>query len=450
MQNIKPVISNGKLRIGWGQTGNQSMKGYLWGASINKMETGLGIAYRPSNIANPYLQWETQTQTNLGLDLALLDNRIELTVDVYKKLSEDMLMQVDLPSYMGSKGNTSSALAAPWGNIGKLENKGLEISLTTHNIKNKHFQWDTETQITFNKNKLLGMTGTSATSIEGYGQWIDVVSHTEVGQPLYNFYGYNVIGVYQDKADILNSAVPDRAPADGKTWNRTTTTFVGDLKYEDVNKDKVIDEKDRINLGSPMPIFTFGFNNTFHYKNFDLNIFLNGSYGNKILNYSAINLSGMNSLWNNQLAIVTERAKLMEINTAQVYPYTNSTGKPVYNWFDDIDNVKVSNPGTLVPRAITNDPNNNMRMSSRYIEDGSYLRIKNISLGYNFDKNKLESLHLESLRIYANIQNLYTLTNYTGFDPEVGASTTSPNVYGSDNGRYPSPQVYTFGINLSF
>lgn len=457
MEDLRSVINNGKLRIGWGQTGNQSMNGYLWGASINKMETGLGIAYRPSNIANPYLQWETQTQTNLGLDLGLLENRIELTVDLYKKVSANMLMQVDLPSYMGSKGNSSSALAAPWGNIGKLENRGLEIALTTHNIKSKSFQWDTETQISFNKNKLLGMTGTSATAIEGYGQWMDVVSHTEVGQPLYNFYGYKVVGIYQDKADLenytnsLGNKVTPKSPATStKPYSRTNTTYVGDLKYEDVNLDGRIDENDRTNLGSPMPIFTFGFNNTFHYKNFDLNVFINGSYGNKILNYSAINLSNMKSMWNNQLSLVADRARLTQINTAQVYPYTNSTGVLVSNWFDDIDNVKVSNSGANIPRAIQNDPNGNADISSRYIEDGSYVRLKNISLGYNFEKKLLKPLHLESLRIYANIQNLYTLTKYTGFDPEVGTSTTSPNVYGSDNGRYPSPQVYTFGLNLSF
>jgi len=374
MDDLKSVLSNGKLRLGWGQTGNQFIGDYLWGAKISKMSTGLGTAYRPTNIANPYIKWETQEQTNLGLDLGFLDNRIELTVDAYKKNSKNMLMQIDLPSYMGTDGNASSALSAPWGNIGSLENRGLEFALTTHNIKSKNFQWDTETQISFNKNKLLGLTGTSATSIEGYGQWTDVVSHTEVGQSLYNFYGYKVIGVYKDKADILNSATPDHAPADGKSWSRTNTTYVGDLKYEDINKDGKIDENDRTNLGSPMPIFTFGFNNTVHYKNFDLTVFINGSYGNKVLNYSSINLTSMTSLWNNQLSSVTDRARLTEINTAQVYPYVNSTGKSVSNWYDDIDNVKVANPNTSVPRAIQNDPNNNTRISSRYIEDGSYLR----------------------------------------------------------------------------
>ncbi|MBP1676378.1 MAG: TonB-dependent receptor plug [Bacteroidetes bacterium] len=450
MADFKPVISNAKLRLGWGQTGNQAIDGYRWGASISSMETGLGAGYRQSNIANPYIKWETQEQVNLGLDLALLDNRIELNVDAYRKISKDMLMQMDLPSYMGTDGNVSSALAAPWGNYGSIENKGLEFSLNTHNIKTADFQWDSELQVSFNKNKLLALDGTSSTSIEGYGQWTDVVSHTVVGQSLYNFYGYVVEGIYQDKEDIENSATPDHNPTDGVSYSRTNTVYPGDIKYKDVDGNGYIDENDRTNLGSPLPKFTFGLNNTIRYKNFDLNIFVNGSYGNKVLNYSSINLTSMETLWNNQLAVVTERARLTQIDASISYPRTNSTGTIVYNWYDDIDNVKVANSGAKLPRAIQNDPNDNARISSRYIEDGSYLRIKNIALGYNFNKKLLKPLHLETLRIYANIQNLYTLTKYSGFDPEIGSSTASSNVMGLDNGRYPSPQVYSFGLNLSF
>ena len=456
MEFVKPAISNLKIRAGWGQTGNQNIGGYRWGSAISIMETGLGLGYRQSNIANPYIQWETQEQANLGLDIALLDNRIELTVDAYDKVSKNMLMAMQLPSYMGTRGNVSSALAAPWGNYGTIDNKGVEFSITTHNFKGK-FQWDTDLQLTVNKNKLVALDGTPNAAIEGYGQWSDPVSRTEIGQSLYNFYGYKVIGVFQDKADILNSPSQEKNPVDGKSFSRTNSVFPGDLKFADVSgpkgiPDGKIDAYDRTNIGSPMPLFTFGFNNTLHYKNFDFTVFINGSVGNKVLNYSAINLSNMKSSWNNQLALVTNRARLIEINPAITYPYVNSTGVSVNNWFDDIDNVKVANSGTLVPRAIQNDPNNNSRTSDRYIEDGSYLRIKNISLGYNFEKKALKSLHLTSLRIYTNIQNLYTLTNYTGFDPEIGASTASSSggVYGLDNGRYPSPQVYSVGLNLSF
>jgi hypothetical protein len=282
-----------------------------------------------------------------------------------------------------------------------------------------------------------------------------VVSRTKVGESLYNFYGYKVAGIYKDLADIKNWATPEKYPTDGKSFSRTNTVYPGDLKFEDLSgpdgkPDGIINDYDRTNIGSPLPKFTFGFNNTFNYKNFDLTVFINGSYGNKVLNYMSRNLTNMKSLWNNQLASVTDRAILEQVDGSLTYPRVNSTGETVNNWFDDIDNVKVKNPNTKTPRAIQNDPNDNNRLSDRFIEDGSYLRIKNIVFGYTFDKKMLRKIKLESLRVYANVQNLYTLTKYKGFDPEIGVSTASINVYGLDNGRYPSPQIYTFGLNISF
>jgi len=449
--SIIDQVSNAKLRIGWGQTGNQNIAAYSWGAAISKMETGLGQGYRQSNIANPYIQWETQEQVNLGLDLTFLDKRFDLVVDMYDKVSKNMLMPLQLPSYMGTRGNVSSALGAPNGNYGTIQNKGLEITLTSHNYTTKDFSWDTDLQLSFNQNKLVALDGTDNAAIEGYGQWTDVVSRTEIGQPLYNFYGYVTDGIYQDLADIQNSPA---VRGDGK-YSRTGTVYPGDIKFKDISgpngiPDNKIDEYDRTNIGSPMPKFTFGFNNTIRYKNFDLNIFMSGSYGNKVYNYMAMNLSNQKSIWNNQLAVVNNRAKLEVIDGSIVYPYVNSTGETINNWFDDIDNVRVSNPGTKTPRAIQQDPNGNTRISDRYIEDGSYLRIKNIALGYTLPNAILKKCHIQTLRVYANIQNLYTLTKYTGFDPEIGVSTASTNVYGLDNGRYPSPQVYSFGVNLTF
>ena len=189
--------------------------------------------------------------------------------------------------------------------------------------------------------------------------------------------------------------------------------------------------------------------NTFNYKNFDLSVFINGTYGNKVYNYMAMNLSSMTSIWDNQLKVVTERTLLEPINATKTYPAVIN-GVTVYNWFEDITNVKVSNPSATVPRAIANDPNDNNRISDRYIEDGSYLRIKNITFGYSLPAKISRQWKVDNIRVYANIQNLYTFSKYTGYDPEIGASTASSNVYGLDNGRYPSPQVYSFGINLSF
>ena len=446
------ILSDGKLRIGWGQTGNSNIGGYRWGASITRMPSGLGLGYRQSNIANPYIQWETKEQWNLGLDLSFLQNRIGLVVDLYDKTSKDMLMQLQLPSYMGTRGNVSSALSAPYGNYGTINNKGFEFTITTHNLTGR-LTWDTQFQMSFNKNKLVALDGTDSGHIEGYGQWSDVVTITNIGEPLYNFYGYKVAGVYKDFEDINNSPKPAKYPTNG-VFNRANTVWPGDLKYEDISgpdgkPDGIIDTYDRTNIGSPMPKFTFGMTNTFKYQNLDLSIFINGSYGNKIFNYMDMNLSGMTSIWNNQLEKVTKRAQLEPIDANKAYP-VNVNGVTVNNWYEDVTNVEVSNIGATIPRAIANDPNDNNRISDRYIEDGSYLRIKNITLGYTIPAHITRKLLIENMRVYTNIQNLYTFTKYTGYDPEIGASTSNANVYGLDNGRYPSPQNYTVGLNITF
>jgi TonB-linked SusC/RagA family outer membrane protein len=441
---LKQVISNGKLRFGWGQTGNSNIGAYAWGSSISRMPSALGMGFRPANIPNTGIRWESQNQYNLGLDLSFLDERINLTVDAYYKRSDDMLMSMQLPSYMGTQGNGSSALAAPKGNYGSIENKGLEITLDTHPVTGKFFTWDSNFQISFNRNKLLSLTDTENASLIGYGQWSDVVCVSEIGKPLYNFYGYKVIGVYKDLEDIQNSPRPAAYPVDG-VFSRANTVWVGDLKFDDVSGDDQITVADRTDIGSPLPKFTFGWTNTFHFGNMDLSVFLNGSYGNKVLNYNAITLSGMKNAWVNQTVSVFDRARLVPIDTEKTYPDGGA-------WYDDITNVKVANPGAVIPRTTFNDPNDNDAISSRYVEDGSYIRVKNITLGYTFPRTLLQKVHIENVRAYVNIQNLYTFTKYTGYDPEVGASTqdSSGLTYGIDNGRYPSPTLYSFGLNFTF
>lgn len=452
MEPLHNIISNGKLRFGWGQTGNSNIGGYKWGSSISKMETGLGAGYRQANIANTGIKWEKQEQWNLGLDLGLLKDRINLVVDLYSKTSSDMLMPLQLPSYMGTSGNTSSALAAPWGNYGKITNKGLEITVNAHPIRTRDFAWDSDFEISWNKNKLVALKGTASAAILGYGMWTDVVSKSDVGSSLYNFYGYVCDGVYKDLADLQMSPKPTAYPANGK-FNRSNTVFIGDIKYKDLNHDGVIDEKDRTYIGSPMPKYTFGWTNTFHYKDFDLSIFVNGSVGNKVFNYLNRKLSHMNSPWENQITDVNNHAVLAAIDANKSYSsgWTGNNASTAYHWYDDVDNISVTSSGSM-PRAVIGDPNENNRISDRYVENGSYLRIKNITFGYTFPKKLLTPMHLENLRLYVNIQNLCTITGYKGYDPEVGASTADSNgyVYGLDNGRYPSPTVYSFGLNLAF
>ena len=450
MKDIK-WLSNGKLRLGWGQTGNSNIGGYKWGSAMSVMETGLGLSYRPANLKNLDIKWETQEQINIGLDLGFFNGRIALVLDWYKKTSKDMLMQLTLPSIMGTSGNGSSALAAPYGNYGDIENTGFEIALNTRPVETKDFTWSSDVQFSFNKNKLKSLSG--STALTGYGQWTDVVTRSVPGESLYNFYGYEVEGVYQSFEDIINSPVntlqqnnPIITNADGtKSWstdptkyNPKNTTYVGDLKYKDVNGDGIIDENDKTNIGSPLPDFTFGWNNTFVYKNFDLNIFINGSVGNKVGNYMKMKLTHMNSPWSNQLVDVKDRTRLMPKNG-------------VYSdyWYNDISNV-VTTGVSDIPRAAINDPNDNDAWSSRYIENGSYVRLKAITLGYTFDTKLIKKLGLTNLRLTLNATNLLTITGYDGYDPEIGVSTASNNVYGLDNGRYPSPTSFTFGMNVSF
>ncbi len=442
-------LDNGKIRVGWGQTGNANIGGGAWESGMSKMPTGLGDSQRPANISNTGIHWEKQVQTNIGFDLNFLKNRINLTVDLYKKVSSDMLMSLTLPSYMGTQGNGSSALAAPKGNFGTIENKGLEITLDTHPIDKKNFSWDSNFQISFNRNKLVALDGSANAQLVGYGQWSDIVSVTEIGQSLYNFYGYVVEGVYESLEDIQNSPKAEKYPADG-VFNRTTTVWVGDIKYKDVNGDNVINEHDQTNIGSPLPKFTFGWTNTFRYKNVDLTVFLNGTYGNKVLNYNMMGqgyngLVHMNSTWTNQHVSIQDRARLVAVDPEKTYADGSM-------WYDDITNVKVANTGTKTPRPSIQDPNDNDRLSTRYIEDGSYLRVKNITLGYTFPKTVLQKVKIDNVRVYMNIQNLYTFTKYTGFDPEVGASTqdSSGLTFGVDNGRYPSPMTCSFGLNITF
>ena len=455
MKSIK-WLSNGKLRIGWGQTGNSNIGGYKWGSAMSTMDTALGTSFRPANLKNLDIKWETQEQWNVGLDLGFFNSRVNLTVDWYKKMSKDMLMQLNLPSIMGTSGNASSALAAPYGNYGDIENTGLEIALNTHPIVTKDFDWSSDVTISINKNKLKSLSG--STALLGKGQWSDVVSRSAPGESLYNFYGYVVEGVYKDYNDIISSPVQTlqknnpisvTTDADGtkhyawiddpSKFSRSNTTYVGDLKYKDINGDGIIDENDKTNIGSPLPKWTFGWNNTFRYKNFDLNIFINGSVGAKVANYLNMKMTHMNSPWSNQLKDVNKRVHLVAKDG-------NQTG----NWYDNISNLTVDNPNSMYPRASINDPNDNDAFSDRYIEDGSYLRLKSMALGYTFDQKLIQKIGLTNLRLTLTASNLFTITGYSGYDPEVGLSTQSANVYGLDFGRYPSPTTVTFGLNLSF
>lgn len=443
---ISSVVNDLNLRVGWGQTGNSGIPGYAYGASLSTMATNLGLGFRVTNHANPKVTWETNEQVNLGLDVGFLESRVQLTVDVYQKVVKNLLNRYPLPAYMGSLGNSAIILQAPWVNSGKLENKGLEIVLKTVNTRGA-VQWNTDFNVSFNRNKLIDLGIPNAT-LDGFtgGAGNILVTRTSNGMPLGEFYGYKVVGIFQNKEDILNSPVQwNPAEVDGSgnpILSRTGSVWPGDLKFADIDGNDTIDVRDRTYLGSPLPKFTFGFNNTVRYKNFDLEVFLVGSYGNKIYNFNKqgefSGLADMRSLFVNQLQEVTGRTKLTPVTEA------------VPNWFDDINNVQVANPGSSIPRASLTDPNRNTRVSDRYLEDGSYIRIRSITLGYNIPAAVAQKIKFASIRVYTRVQNAFTITNYSGFDPEVGQDTWNPNVSGMDNGRYPSPRVFTVGVNATF
>jgi TonB-linked SusC/RagA family outer membrane protein len=448
LEPITSVVSDLKLRASWGRTGNQGTQGgYRYGETLSTLPTNLGLGFRYSNYGNPEFTWETSEQIDIGLDAAFLSNRITVSFDYYKKDVTNLILQMQLPGYMGTIGNEAVSRAAPWGNFGELENKGFDIAVNSKNLTGK-FQWETDINFSRNENTLKDLGVPDAFLSGNIGASGNVlVSRTQNGQPLGNFYGYQVAGVFQDKADILNSPVQwdpvNDVDVDGNpVLTRDGTVWPGDLKFADIDKNDTIDIRDRVDLGSPLPKFSFGFNNTFKYAGFELGIFLVGVYGNKIFNAlknpNGAGLSDMRSAWNNQLEEVTGRAKLEPVSDA------------TDGWWDDIDNVRVSNPGTSTPRATFSDPNENTRVSDRYIEDGSYLRIRNITLGYNFPAKLTSRIKASNLRVYVQVQNAYTFTKYSGFDPEVGQDTWDKNLFGVDNGRYPSPRMYTAGLNVTF
>lgn len=431
-------LSNLKLRLGWGIVGNQSADNYAYGVTMTSAPTIWGTGFHASNYPNDKLKWEETKAYNVGLDLNLFDNRVEFIFDTYFKDTDNLLMRASLPSYV------SGVIQSPWVNAGAMKNRGAEFTLNTVNISTKDFVWRSGLTISFNKNEITKLyTETSGISGTIDGQ---TITYSVVGEPVGQYYGYNVIGMFTNESDFYQKDADgkflldkhgDRIPvalpedlqiAEDEVW-------VGDYIFEDLNKDGVIDEQDRTFLGNPEPKFSYGFNNTFTYKGFDLNIFINGVYGNKLVNLLRQDFTDPMQV-SNHLKETTDLARVELIDP---------------DGPNEIWNVYVSNAATAqVQRLTTADANNNSRMSSRFVEDGSYLRIKNISLGYTFPQKWTRKWHIENLRLYMNVQNAFTFTNYKGYDPEVGAYNYNVLLRGVDYARYPSQRIYTFGLNLSF
>jgi len=425
------TISNLKLRLGYGKVGNSNIGTYKYGSTMTAVTSPMGTYYYMTNISNSDLKWEASKQYNIGIDLGLFDNRINLTADVYQKETEDLLMQVSIPSYLG--GEEYNDIQSPFVNIGKTRNRGVDLSLNTVNIENPNFTWTSNLIVSVNRNKVKALNEDSQViygNLDWYSEF-QTATAIMVGQPMGVFYGYKVDRLFTDEEDILDSPVQVDDPANPgqNLFNQKTGVYVGDIKFQDLTKDGVIDDNDQTVIGDPNPDFTFGFSNTLSYKSIDLTIGLTGAVGGDILNFTRVRTEGMRSIWDNQAKAVTNRAQVA----------TDAGGKPY-----------LANPGTDVPRPATNDFNRNTRMSDRWIEDGDYLRIQNITLSYNFPKKLTNKLKLQNMKVYTTLQNLYTWTDYSGFDPEIGAYNQSALMQNVDMGRYPSPRMYTFGVNIGF
>lgn len=433
------AINSLKLRLGWGKVGNQWAGSYAYGVTMSSVASIWGTGFYGGNYPNRELKWEETNSFNIGIDLTLFNNRIEFIADAYYKKTDNLLMQASLPTYV------SALISAPWVNAGAMVNKGFEFTLNTKNIQTDDFTWNLGLTFSLNRNEVTKLYSESS-AISGING-VETLTYTTVGEPVGQFYGYKVIGMFKEEGDFYKKGADGNFLLD-EAGNRIQVAipkdqvisksgiWVGDYIYDDLNDDGVIDEKDRTYIGNPAPKFTFGFNNSFSYKGFDLNIFLNGSVGNKAINL--IRRTFTNPMRNSNL--------LKEAtNIAQIAMHDPELGDEV------LSNVYIANSDAAsVQRITTSSANDNNRISDRFVEDASYLRIKNISLGYTFPHKWLRHLQIENLRLYVNIQNLCTITGYNGYDPEIGALNYNVLLRGVDDARYPSQRIYTFGLNFNF
>lgn len=446
MKPMRNTINNLKLRVSYGLVGNSNVSDFAYQTMFNNLVSQWGTSYQTANMPNRDLTWERTKSWNLGVDLGLFKNRVEFIFDVYRKKVDDLLLQLSLPGYLGTQNNGSTS--SMWANIGAMENRGFEFTLNTVNISKRDLSWRSNIVFNYNKNKVVKMNLANAyidKVLSGY-----VVTRTTVGKPISQFYGMQIIGRIDSAGDYLSdngdgtSTVIKATPTyrKGQIVSNTDTqlannSYIGDFLFKDVNSDGLIDEKDCIFLGNPMPKFTMGFNSTLKWKDFDFSLSMYGSYGNDLVNWQNKELWNPNTTHN----LRTEASKFCRIG------YLDGNPKNTNVW-----NVYVL-PGAspVMFRSSLVKTNENERMSDRYIQDGSYLRIKNIILGYTMPRKWSRKIGLQNLRVYANIQNVYTFTRYDGHDPEVG-STSGQNMlmYGVDTGRYPSPRIFTFGVDLTF
>ena len=389
-----------KLRASWGQNGNDRIGNYTFTTIVN---AGQNYTFGPNEVitpgavplvaANPDLKWETVTQTNVGLDMELMNGRFNFTTDYYIKNTTDMLYAAPIPLVAGT--------LPPVRNIGSVENRGLELALQYRNREGA-FTYSVGGNIAFVGNTVLSLGEGGDPVFTGRVQSANAtVARTEVGRPIAGFYGFVTDGIFQSAQEVAAHAF------------QSEQTAPGDIRFKDLNGDGVIDILDQTFIGDPTPKYTFGFNADCAFKGFDLNMFLIGSQGNDIYNATA----------------------------RYDFTYVNRPVSVLNRW---------TGPGTSnsEPRVNLNDPNQNARVSDRFIEDGSFVRLKNVQLGYSLPKALLQKTKLQKFRIYVSAHNLFTFTKYSGLDPEIGA--VSALEIGIDRGFYPQSRSYLGGLSVTF
>lgn len=409
-------LDNLKLRFGWGTVGNDRISNYLSSDIYSAVKYGLGTSgvtsLVPKQLSNPDLKWEGATTLNAGLDISALGSRVKFTADAFIKDTKDLLLAQDLALVTG--------WTSQWQNVGKIRNKGLEFSLNTINISKRNFSWTTDFNISFIRNTLEALQdGTdymlSRSGFDSNNTNYDYIA--QVGEPLGNMYGYVFDGVYQysdfdlspDLSMYIKKGVVNMDSHAG------TTIIPGWVKYKDVKKDGVITTDDRAIIGNGYPDWYGGLTNTFHIFSFDFSLMFQYSYGNDIFNVTRYQTTKSNNSYRNMLAEVAGRWT----------PYHASNSVPSTKGYTMHD------------------------IYSRFIEDGSYLRLKNVTLGYSLPAALLGRLHVSKARVYATASNLFCLTRYSGYDPEV-SSSSSPLMPGLDNSAYPRATAITFGAEINF
>ena len=425
-----------KLRLSSGLTNRAGGPEFAYASTLNTASTGLGgVAMVNNRIGNPDLKWEQTNYNNIGLDGAFFDSRISFSVDFYQRKTNDLAMQISLPLYSGTAlgGWPPGSLIAPYVNIGSMENQGYDFKISSDNVRGKAFTWRTELNVSHNKNRIVNLNAEGASIDKQY-------SKTVAGRSIGEFYGYVVEGVFATPTDVLgdelNGILPHPRPVRNGVpipfENASGSIWYGDLKFKDINGDGIIDERDQTYLGSPLPKVQLGLNNTFTYKNFDLNIFFTSSIGNKVYNVTRKDHEdpqGNTAYFKN----ASNYAKLELVDP-------NGSAS-------DVNNVYVTNADTRIPGLRNDRTNGNQRVTDLYLEDGSFVKCKNISLGYTLPGSLTQKMHLKTLKVYVNATNVFTITDYSGMDPEIGS--WDPLAAGIDNGYYPQPRIITFGLNLS-